>query len=342
MKTKNEKTAEKKSFDEYDQSHPAQLSLFELILPDERALSNTVELYDFMPKYVWGKLERIEGRFLDSLRRDFQCRGVNYKLKIDPAKIECKDGIDRDYFPGKREELVEDALRKLMAERGGLYLDEQAGILFSIYELQQELAQNGHTYSSAELKDALRVLKKTNLELKTENEKTGVLFSPIESLGFKGEEGETRTFVRFSPLFTQSINEGRFRRINYEKVMSYKNVIARQLHKRMSHHYTQAGLTSPYTISLSTIIRDFGLTKYKRLDLNLRDVKNALQEMCEKEVLLEWNEEKVLEGKKRFKMVEVVLILVPHPSFVWEVVNANKKQKERQISESKSPSKIKS
>jgi hypothetical protein len=64
--------------------------------------------------------------------------------------------------------------------------------------------------------------------------------------------------------------------------------------------------------------------------------------MCEKEVLLEWNEEKVLEGKKRFKMVEVVLILVPHPSFVWEVVNANKKQKERQISESKSPSKIKS
>ena len=47
--------------------------------------------------------------------------------------------------------------------------------------------------------------------------------------------------------------------------MSYKTVTARQLHKRMAHHYTQASLSEHYTIMLTTIIRDFGLHKTKRI-----------------------------------------------------------------------------
>lgn len=52
---KSKKDLEKsKLFSQHTQEKPFQLTLFEL-LKDEEEYSHTVELYDFMPKYVWGK-----------------------------------------------------------------------------------------------------------------------------------------------------------------------------------------------------------------------------------------------------------------------------------------------
>ena len=73
-----------------------------------------------MPKYHWGKVERIGGKFLDTLEREFECKGTRYKIKIAPARITDKDGIDREYFPSKREELVEDALRRFATTQQGV------------------------------------------------------------------------------------------------------------------------------------------------------------------------------------------------------------------------------
>lgn len=85
--------AKAKRLDDYDQSKPVQLTLFEMLLPNEREFSNTVELYDFIPKYHWGKVQRINDKFLDSLEREFECRGVKYKVKIRPASIEDRNGF---------------------------------------------------------------------------------------------------------------------------------------------------------------------------------------------------------------------------------------------------------
>ncbi len=57
---KSSKTKEEvKKFLEYNQSKPFQLSLFDL-LENEKEFSHTIELYNFMPKYVWGKVENLE------------------------------------------------------------------------------------------------------------------------------------------------------------------------------------------------------------------------------------------------------------------------------------------
>ncbi len=111
-----------KKIDEFEQRKPAQMNLFEMFLPQEREFSNTIELYDFIPKYFWGKSKRINGKFLEQLEREFECRSVRYKVKIDPAKISDRDGVTRDYYPSKREKLVEDALRKFACEGQGLFL----------------------------------------------------------------------------------------------------------------------------------------------------------------------------------------------------------------------------
>jgi hypothetical protein len=80
-----------------------------------------------MPKYVWGKVERVGGVYLPTLRREFECRGRKYSLEIAPARITDGDK-EIECFPSKREEMVEDALRKMMAEGQGIFLDGEAGI----------------------------------------------------------------------------------------------------------------------------------------------------------------------------------------------------------------------
>ena len=323
-KKKSRKAKDKKMFLEFQKGSPVQLSLFRL-LEKEKDYSHTVELYDFVPKYVWGKSNRIEGKFLDPILREFICKGVSYKVTLMPAKIQTESGEYLDYFPGKREELVEDALRKLMSEAHGVFLDDAAGTTFTLYQLQTELKNRGHSYSYDQLKDSLEILAKTDIELESEDQETKIIFRPIETLGLSGKNGETQTFVRFSPLVTQSIKKGSYRLINYDKVMSYKTTIARQLHKRMSHFYTQASLTEKYHILLSTIIRDFGLTRYAQLRNNLAEVEKSLEEMKEKNVVLNCNIDRVFNAGPKTKLIDAKFTFQPHPYFIDEIKKANVK-----------------
>ncbi len=331
--TKIKKPAEDvKKLADYKQEKPIQLTLFELLLPSDKPYSNTVELYDFIPKYHWGKVERVDGTFLRSLDRQFECRGRNYQVTIQPASLKDRNGEEKYYYPSKREELVEDALRKFAVEGQGLFLDDAAGVTFTLHQLQQELASNGHSYSKDQIKDALLICAKTNLTVTSEDGSAILVSSLFETLGLQTREDwlsqsqDSRAFVRFNPLVTEGIKARKFRQFNYEKSMSYKNVIARQLHKRMSHHYTQASITHHYAINLSTIIRDFGLTAYERLSHNLRDVETALSEMLEKGVILNYRVDKTLDSAQRNKMTEAKITITPHPQFVSEVMQANKYQ----------------
>lgn len=317
---------EQKRFLEYKHSQPFQLSLFDLF-ENEKDFSHTIELYDFMPKFVWGKVERVAGVFLHSIEREFECRGKKYLLTITPASIKEGKGKEKYYYPAKREEIVEDALRKIMAEGHGVFLDGEAGVSFTLYRLLKELQDNGHTYNRQQIKDALNVLARTTLELRSESGSIEFTFHPIEAIGFSGENEETQTFVKFSPLVTKSIKDRTFRLFNYRKVMSYKSVIARQLHKRMAHHYTQASLTDPYTIHLTTIIRDFGLTRYKQIKDNLREVETAIEEMKEKSVIINYKADKIIEKSPRTKVTDAKFTIQPHFEFVNEVKRANARRK---------------
>jgi len=321
-----------KSLGEYEQSTPGQLELFSFLQPQEKNYSNTIELYDFMPKYHWGKVKRVNGKFLDSLERQFECRGKRYRVNIQPASLTDKNGAEKYYYPSKREELVEDALRRLVTAGQGLFLDEVAGVTFTLYQLQQELKRNGHSYSTNELKEALLICAKTNITVTSEDGSAVLVSSLFETLGLQSREdwkdkGErSKAFVRFNSLVTESIKRGTFRQLNYEKAMSYRSVIARQLHKRMSHHYTQASIAHPYHILLSTIIRDFGLAQYDTPKHNLRNVKKAIDEMKTLDILLNYKIEPTHDTANRNKFIDAKFILVPHPTFVGEVMQANKRQ----------------
>lgn len=308
-----------KSLEEYKQEKPIQLTLFEIldltleeksttsqrqyklskfgITPHTR--SHTIELYDFMPKYVWGEVERGEKGRLDTLKRSFECGGITYNISIYPARIDDKDGTEKECYPGQIEELLEDALRKMACEGSGLFLDDTAGVGFTLYQLQKELESTGHTYSYDELKQGLMVCNGTRIKVTTSDGKTVFSAAMFETVGmrtfeeWKDKGKQTKCYVRFNSLVTTSIKEKTYRLLNYEKAMRYKSRIARLLHKRLSHSFTYASATRPpYNIKLSTLIRDFGLKKYARLRDNLREVIKALEEMKKAKVIYDYRREK--------------------------------------------------
>ncbi len=83
---------------------------FVLPLKHRGQYSRTINLYDAIPKYFWGRIkqkDRISGKFLNTEVRTFVFENVQYTVKIVPARIEVAKGNEIDKFPGRREELVE-------------------------------------------------------------------------------------------------------------------------------------------------------------------------------------------------------------------------------------------
>lgn len=324
----------KKSYKDYQESFPDQLSLFELIdeplkdspssqLSKPKKYSQSVEKYDFLPKVYYGK-GKSSKESLPVITRHFESNGQERILDIYPAQVkDHKTGETVYHYLGKREEIVEDVLRKLVVDGNGVYLDGQLGLRFSVYQVRKELEKHNHTLSFGEVIESLRILAFTRFELRDSSKKRGIVFSPIDNFGYEGEDDEMTTFIIFSKIVTEGINSLKFRLYDYERVMKYKNVIARQLHKRMSYYFTQASITNLYTIKLTTIIRDFGLTAQKRIQTNLIDVEKALEEMIEQDVILNYEVEKIWNEKKT-KLIDVKLHLRPSSSFSNEAKKANK------------------
>ena len=73
--------------------------------------------------------------------------GSTIYLKVKPAIIEKDDGRSVLIYAGQREEIVEDALRKLAVKGAGLVIEGKASVMFSLHQLRQHLAKLRHTYS---------------------------------------------------------------------------------------------------------------------------------------------------------------------------------------------------
>jgi hypothetical protein len=160
-----------------DKTYPQQLTLFQTFLPEEDPddkYSNTIELYDAIPKYFSNPKAMADmrqlGAYLPTLERVFRHRNETYTVHIRPARLQDRLGKDKEYYPGSREELVEEALRKVACDQmNGVYLDNQAGVQFTLYELKQELKRQGHDIHFYSLIDSLRICSGVLLSVRRDN-----------------------------------------------------------------------------------------------------------------------------------------------------------------------------
>jgi hypothetical protein len=115
--------------------------------------------------------------------------------------------------------------------------------------------------------------------------------------------------------------------INYDIYMSYKRVLARWLHKRMAHLYTQASVMAPYTISLKRILQDSGIVAHKRFRYNIKRVEEALDEMVEKKQVLRYQTHAVYDANRKNKITDALFEVFPGAEFVAEMKKANARRR---------------
>lgn len=333
----SKKMAVKKRKKLSDYQEQQQLMLpFELPKPDQTDYTNAVNFYDAIPKYHWARrLKRTDGKFLESLKKSFKFKQVEYKAIIKPARIVDSKGDEKEYYPGRREELVEEALRKMATEGQGTFLDEHAGVRFTLYGVQKELKRMGHTYSIAQIKLAIRILASTEIVIISENKKDpmeGEHASHLfENYGFISKEDwqrlgkDTKCFVIFNTYVTKSIKNKTFRRANYKRLMSYKKDLARYMERRISRNFTQATSWQYYTILASTIVNESGMSAYAAMRNNIREICKALDEMEEKGAITKYEATPIREDPKRknSKIIDAKFEIRPSPVFAREIKAAN-------------------
>ena len=318
-----------------------QLSLFQTFLcnsEDERdRLSNTIEFWDGVPKYFVSRKEmnslRTKDGFLSKIERHFQHSGRTFTVKIRPARVTDDQGVDREFYPSAREELVEDALRKIAADQSyGFYEDwpdnRRSGVVFSLHMLRKELSKRGHTLSFQQAKEALYVLSDAGIEILTADGKN-IFRSPIlptlagvSRIDLQNDP-QARWYADFCPLVTESIRAMTYRQYDYHTMMQHSSQLARWMHKRLSHNYTNANYMTPYECLFSSVKRDSGLLEYQRDRDSVRKLDEAMNELQDKEVLIDFERQEQRGARNR--ILDVKYTLRPHPDFVKQVKAANKR-----------------
>ena len=97
-----------------------------------------------------------------------------HRVTIQPALLEQSDGSFKAFFPGTTEELVEEVLIKMLADRQRAYHDDELGdswVLFSLRDLFRELMRRGRTRNLQQLKHAIDVLSRCVITLERDGRK---------------------------------------------------------------------------------------------------------------------------------------------------------------------------
>jgi hypothetical protein len=318
-----------------------QLNLFQTFLcnnTDERdQLSNAIDLWDNVPRYSISRQAmtkaRINGRFLEKHEAKFQHRGHMYTRIISPARVTDLDGIDRDYYPSATEELVEDALRKLAIEQQAGYFDMpnyRSGVVFTLYQLRQELTERGHTRSYQQLVLALNILSHCIIDIRPEGNGEALATAPClpslvaVSRARLRDDPKAKWVVQFHPFITASIEKVTYRQFNYHLMMSHSTQLARWLHKQLALKYTFASFSSPFEMRYSTVKRDSGLLDgYTRQRDALAALEEAFTELKDHQVLLTFTRKDIT--GLRGKLTDAVFTLTPSTEFVRDTKAGSKR-----------------
>jgi hypothetical protein len=150
-----------------------------------------------------------------------------------------------------------------------------------------------------------------------------MIFNPIDVLSFRrNDDADTPCYLIFSNIVAEALDNLYFRRFNYKKVVSYKSVIARLLHRRISHHFTQSNPKLTYSVNFSTLLRDFGL-EYPTLAKAYIKLKEALGEMKDANVIQEFTCEPIRNSRDARKFEDYFVKITPTQAFSFEVKNSN-------------------
>jgi hypothetical protein len=299
---------------------PLQLALWEAPDPDR---TNMVALYDIAPRFSFDTREDGEGR-RKLIEREFTFGGKRYRITLKPTQLRNADGVVVDKYLGEREQIVEEVIRRIAAKRSRLTLHDGVKVRFpfKISEVREELRRVKHTYSFAEIHEAITLLSEVRLIIQDLDAKGSPVLSapafPVMGMRRRGEDGES--FVEFNPLVADAIRLLSFQQVDYDILMEIRDPVARWLLKRL--HIEMATTRQPVQqLSATDIRRDSGMPEWKQTRNLLRRVSQAADVLVKVGVLDGLDVEEVMEGQRK---VDILFTMSASPDFMAKVHASNR------------------
>ncbi len=314
-----------------------QYDLFSKFLGDDEGLSNTIELWDWIPKYSVSKRQQNDLRNAEKrlpiLKYQFDYKNVPCEIVIQPASVKQPNGSFIDYYPSSREEIIEDVLRKIFTDQQYGLHDRKNGdswVKFSLHMIYKELKKRKKTLSKNEISEALEILSSAVIKLYIKDKLfySSAVLSDMVRIGHDEymEDRDNSWAARLPSILSSSLENLTYRQYNYALGMSLKNHLSRWLYKLLSHQYIYAGIVTPYKIFYSQIYKNSGiLTATSTIKDRRNKVTLALEELKVSKVILHYAENRII--GYRGKIDDIEYILMAHQDFIKTTKAANKRQK---------------
>jgi len=341
-------------------TQPLQLTMFELPTVPRKAEGKTseilehqrshyIEMYDLAPRFVLYTPDKMRsGTRLEEIEREFQYRGNTYRLTMEPARIYKKsrgsqDRTKLDLYPGEREQIIEEVVRRLAVAGGRLTLSpgNMVRVTVSLREIYREMERIGRLTSFEDIREAIDTLNKTHVTIQNldDNREKPLQFYPFLEVAYNKPKGQgwderSGTSIVLNSIVTAALRDLDFRQINYDQLMGLRDPIARWIYKRISLIPKERAMVA---MTASEIARDSGLANWSRWRDSVRRITGAVHVLVRPGILESVEEQREAEGNK---LVDMTYMMNLSPSFVAEIrrsrrnMEANKRRLDREFEES--------
>ena len=314
-----------------------QFDLFaQFVANDASEVSNTVEIWETIPKYFLSPRQveklRTQNGHADPIKWSYQ---DDMEIKIQPALVEQSDGRFLAFFPGVTEELVEEALKKILSDqRYGAHLPDQTEtwVRFSLQMIKKELQVKHRSRSIDQIKHAVAVMASCVLTLSKAGKEVwkGSILQDLVTVGREEFLHDTNALhIARLPLFiSEAINRLDYRQYNYHHYLECNEQLTRWIYKQLIHRYRQASDSNRYHFLYSTLARSSALLRQRRPVDNRRKVLSALEELKKRRILRSYQ---ALTKKQGSKIVDVKYTIKPTLEFINEQKAANRRGRQASL-----------
>ncbi|GEO39753.1 hypothetical protein SAE02_39010 [Skermanella aerolata] len=300
--------------------HVLQFVIFE---EEDPRHTKMVALYDLAPRFVFDTNGDEDGQ-RKLIEREFSFAGKRYRITIKPTVMKDEDGTLRTRYPGEREQIVEEVIRRLAAEKGRLSLqDSKVRFPFSLYEVREELARVKHSYNTSEIKQAILILNECPVGIHALEDSKRLLSAsafPVIGMRTRNDSDDAETFVEFNPMVADAIRRLAFRQVSYELLMEIRDPIARWLYKRLHQEIASNGRDVQQMLA-TEIRRDSGMAVWKKTRSMLARVRRAVEVLQERGLLAEVECEDQMVARRKD---DILFVMKPSAEMMREVQRANR------------------
>ena len=296
------------------------------------AVSNTIEIWEKIPKYFFTarQIEKLRPKTgqPDPYKWTYEESGKEYSVVIQPALLEQEDGSYKAFFPSSTEELVEEALKRILTQQNyGIHnpTKHETWVKFSLSMLAKELKKIGKGRTRPQIKQAITVMSRTVITLYRGKKElwSGNILQDLVTVDRDEYLEDTSAYhVARLPLFvSHAIDRLQTRQFNYERLMGCNEQLSRWIYKRLINRYIQAGIGNDYHFMYSDL-ENSGLLQQSRETDNRKKVISALNELKKQEVIRRYIVNEKLEGRK---IKDIKYTIEPSYVFITEQKAANKR-----------------